>query len=642
MMNVPKLINETDWQQVALLAFQAGRATAKESKITRSRRGCLTCRARKVKCSEDGACCSQCKRAKRKCQWPEGHNWHTNPHSTLSNQSEESHPPVKRSRVTLAGNSLQVATVGNPIHAGPSISNEQRVSGPLIRLPSFLEASTRDSEASTPLAQAETNPFHLDNDVQAEIPLAGSSTMVPARIASPTPRLTIAEFDVNATFDQLVEQFLASLQASQPLMTSDSTTSNNPVGQSNAIDHMMSRFGDDALRELIQFFKQETMLIVTIIKTSQRPEHRFVHHSMSLTLLDEQSSTCYALRQAFLSVGAAHKEFLLARSSSSVPNKNVMDSAAFKRAALRSYWSAIETESEFIDQHPEIILAIFNFLLFRDMIACDRQWRRVIHLAVDEVQRRGGPKKLIERHPDSPILALQLEMLAIVEVFGAFTTGCDPILLEPWAPWWLEPPYPSESIASRRWDNVEHCSGMSRTMFELVARIVRLANRASLTGLRSSSGPDMDEVRVAANNLWMELIVSETSSVGTVRPRRVQYGDLIYCTTMKLFILSEVHPLDVTAETREKLVTSLIELCADTSEEPGALAWPLLVLSRAVNRHQRSDVLRLHYAFSLSYAGGMVIVSQIIFRQWAEDDEGKSRRSWSQFLQDISAACLVM
>lgn len=44
-----------------------------QSKFTRSRKGCLTCRARKIKCSEDGAPCRECRlgRRIRPCVYPE-------------------------------------------------------------------------------------------------------------------------------------------------------------------------------------------------------------------------------------------------------------------------------------------------------------------------------------------------------------------------------------------------------------------------------------------------------------------------------------------------------------------------------------------------------------------------------------------
>ncbi|KAI0785627.1 hypothetical protein C8Q75DRAFT_775728 [Abortiporus biennis] len=46
--------------------------TRKRPKYTRSKTGCLTCRAKKVKCDETKPNCMRCTHGQRECTWPEG------------------------------------------------------------------------------------------------------------------------------------------------------------------------------------------------------------------------------------------------------------------------------------------------------------------------------------------------------------------------------------------------------------------------------------------------------------------------------------------------------------------------------------------------------------------------------------------
>ncbi|KAI0764447.1 hypothetical protein BC629DRAFT_1251917, partial [Irpex lacteus] len=43
----------------------------KRPKYTRSKTGCLTCRAKKVKCDEEKPDCARCRAGGRECVWPD-------------------------------------------------------------------------------------------------------------------------------------------------------------------------------------------------------------------------------------------------------------------------------------------------------------------------------------------------------------------------------------------------------------------------------------------------------------------------------------------------------------------------------------------------------------------------------------------
>lgn len=75
---------------------------------------------------------------------------------------------------------------------------------------------------------------------------------------------------------------------------------------------------------------------------------------------------------------------------------------------------------------------------------------------------------MLEKTGASPDLRMLLENIAGHEVFGTFTTGCEALLLDAWAPWMLEI---ASSETNTDFDSVQHAFGMSRTTLDMIGKV---------------------------------------------------------------------------------------------------------------------------------------------------------------------------
>ncbi|KAF7792414.1 hypothetical protein EIP86_003451 [Pleurotus ostreatoroseus] len=79
-------------------------AVRKRPKYTRSKTGCLTCRAKKVKCDEAKPDCTRCQQGQRECKWPEGIPTRKKPAAKKDSAASES--PVYDNRPSTACSSV--------------------------------------------------------------------------------------------------------------------------------------------------------------------------------------------------------------------------------------------------------------------------------------------------------------------------------------------------------------------------------------------------------------------------------------------------------------------------------------------------------------------------------------------------------
>ncbi|THG99374.1 hypothetical protein EW026_g2958 [Hermanssonia centrifuga] len=126
--------------------------TRKRPKYTRSKTGCLTCRAKKVKCDEAKPDCTRCQQGQRECRWPDGVPARKKPSVKRDSQSAES--PVFDARPSTAGSSVSDLSTPPIRNLTPPAKLEPMDMG----LPPLISRRQSDSLLHAPVALKMEDP----------------------------------------------------------------------------------------------------------------------------------------------------------------------------------------------------------------------------------------------------------------------------------------------------------------------------------------------------------------------------------------------------------------------------------------------------------------------------------------------------
>ncbi|TFK54196.1 hypothetical protein OE88DRAFT_1161774 [Heliocybe sulcata] len=138
----------------------------KRPKYTRSKTGCLTCRAKKIKCDETKPNCLRCSHGQRECTWPEGvparkkvpvkkqsAQADTRPSTAESSGvSESSTPPTRNLTPPKPENGTMELSL-------PPLASTRRHSEPYLTLPPATDQGPGPRRQSIPSNQATTHGY---------------------------------------------------------------------------------------------------------------------------------------------------------------------------------------------------------------------------------------------------------------------------------------------------------------------------------------------------------------------------------------------------------------------------------------------------------------------------------------------------
>jgi hypothetical protein len=234
-------------------------------------------------------------------------------------------------------------------------------------------------------------------------------------------------------------------------------------------------------RRLFHHFLNNTSSIVVALGLRDRSKNPLLAVSLPMITLDNENPARAALRMAVLSLGAVHlyhvhktaAEYAVADGKLAevqvlnAQADEMMDEARkTKKQALGQMMLSLIKDQE---QHIDILLATCSTIKTRDVLYGDLAWKDNVDFAIRLIYKQGGPAAVIAADPGNFVRRFFVESLATTDVFSTFSTGQEPMLLGPWAPWWFDCERYNQT--SQQWEAYERQYGISRGMCELIARV---------------------------------------------------------------------------------------------------------------------------------------------------------------------------
>ncbi|RDX55109.1 hypothetical protein OH76DRAFT_1339762 [Lentinus brumalis] len=645
----------------------------KRPKYTRSKTGCLTCRAKKIKCDETKPTCVRCSHGQRECTWPEGVPTRKKP-----TPRREPPSPVDsfETRPSTAGSS-GVSESATPPTRGPSPS---RRGEPIeMGIPPMVSRRSSDHNVHIPV---QVN----DSRRPAVAPISTSSHGYPMH-SNNTHLSAIPE--IAASYTSQHPQYLHSYPApshhhysqshstSLPRITSHhdhhnhhnhhsrGTESASPDSQWSSpqlltpVDPIEPYFPTPQERNLIRHYCDNALSII-MAYPSENPvlaaNFQFLFDGVRGT-----DSAVESLRSALLGVAAVHQSFLLSRSGvSTLASDEALRVADSFRAKSKHLLVAACATRE--GCHNDAALASAVAIALIDIFSGGRNWANSLDFAKNLVRSRGGPGLLLARSKGVKPNAvtgvsrtrLLLEIVAVYELFGCIARGTAPTLLNIDC-WWLTKTNPQDNVSY-----IDKVFGMSREFILALAQVVTLVSRvlhpptSKVTEITQELEGDPRSENVAqareAEILYQTLENwPNTNAAGNLH-ERVRAGNCIYQHTAQIILLRDVlkaHPSDALVQEH---ASTVLALCMDCGQSRMGvdLTWPVIIAGSQLYGADRSQVLSIFELFR--YGPELVLsccyeieTSEFIVRQvWQRLDANHPKADWRAVMRDHDLDVLIL
>ncbi|KAI0949383.1 hypothetical protein AcW1_009014 [Taiwanofungus camphoratus] len=583
----------------------------KRPKYTRSKTGCLTCRAKKIKCDESKPNCMRCTHGQRECTWPEG----VPARKKSTPRREPTMEPGFEARPSTAGSSgLSEASTPEtrdhtppimvpkrePVEVGLGPQVSRRHSEPVLQLP----PAGSDANGGRRQSSAHGYPMHSSSNTH----------VLPAIPEMSTSYSTQYHHSYSGGSHHYGQH--------QPLVLSrggshhGQTHSLRPVAPSSTdhwsspplltpVDPIEPFFPTVQERNLIRHYCDNALSIIMAFPSENPVLASNLQFVLSRTRGSD--SAVESLRMALLGTAAIHQSFLLSRSGvchGQGGADEVMQLANTFRAKSKQLLVTTCSTSEGARSDAALGAAVAIVLI--DIFSGGQNWFKVLNLAKTLVNMRGGPAVLLARSVEAKSGALTgvsrarllLEIIAVYEIFACLANGQEPTLLSPNAKsWWLE-----RANSGDLHSYVEKVFGMSREFIPLLARITAFLARAAgnqpkikeySENFGSPDSDDVDEARA------LYTLLDNLSHHQENLPERVLSGDRIYQNAAQIALLRDVlnlPPDDTLVQQHSDIV---LALCADCARNGMGvdLNWPVIIAGSQTYGADRIRVLSLFEAF---------------------------------------------
>ncbi|KAI0745764.1 fungal-specific transcription factor domain-containing protein [Earliella scabrosa] len=630
----------------------------KRPKYTRSKTGCLTCRAKKIKCDETKPTCVRCSHGQRECTWPEGV-------PTRKKPAPRREPPSPvdgiETRPSTAGSS-GLSDAATPPTRGPT---PPRRGEPVeMGIPPMVSRRHSDPNANIPLSVN-------DSRRPAVAPVSTSSHGYPMHSSNTHGLHAIPEIAASYTSQQ--HQYLHNYPASShhysqshstplPRITahhdphSRGTDSASPDSQWSSpslltpVDPIEPYFPTPQERNLIRHYCDNALSIIMAY-----PSENPVLAANFQFLFDGvrgADSAVESLRSALLGVAAVHQSFLLSRSgvSTMAAEEALRVADSFRAKSKHLLVSACATRE---GCHNDAALAAAVAIALIDIFSGGRNWAKGLEFAKGLVKSRGGPGLLLARSkgykPNTVTGAsrarLLLEIIAVYELFGCLARGTAPALLNIDC-WWLTKTNPHDSVSY-----IDKVFGMSREFILILAQVATLVSRvlhpptSKLTEVADDGEPRCDTAAAQAREAetLYQTLEGWQNTAGDLN-ERVQAGNCVYQHAAQIILLRDVleaRPSDTLVQEHANTVLTLCMECGQ-SRMGVDLTWPVIIAGSQLYGADRARVLSIFELFRTQCCYEIETSEFIVKQVWQRLDANHPKPDWRSVMQDNDLDVLIL
>nr|XP_018260169.1 uncharacterized protein I303_07086 [Kwoniella dejecticola CBS 10117]OBR82327.1 hypothetical protein I303_07086 [Kwoniella dejecticola CBS 10117] len=590
------LLNHDDNEQQAdstKAHSQAG--SVNNDKSQRSRDGCLTCRARKVKCNEIRPVCDKCRIKNRECLWPSG------------DESERRRNKKRRPN-----------SINNNTAPSPSSFTQHR-----------LRHQHRQQQ------QQQQQHHHAASSLRSPVPASRIRGVVhiPPGFLPPDADMMDGRAkgkDKNDGLDGDLVDYLMPEKVRAALMMDPS--------------FLEPYFPTVDERLVIRHYLSKTVHIIIAFESNHRPWNPWIrtHAPLAFRHLPGSNPAADALRSAILAVGGVHLTYSTDPTDQAAAWR-ITKSA--KTKVLKLIKQTLEDENgrpRVLEQgNIELILAALLSCTIASSLAADDSWHHLLSSVLSLIDQLGGAQNILQDAPRDRLSPYRffMEQLAIRDVFGCMTTELAPsILKDAFTPWFFEAE--SWSRTDPEWESVERMFGISRGMVDMIARACYLiaSVRSINTHLPEIASPSLDPSLVAlhkaSSELMSELKVWDEAENFTPLHPRTQYGNHSYKHAIRIRMLRKVYNIPSEDERVVGSSQAIIELAGEMLALYGKitwLTWPILIAGFEIppSHPSRRTALEMLGAFGPHACFDNRAAARMLSDYWMwHDMDGDHATSW--------------
>ncbi|KZT26714.1 hypothetical protein NEOLEDRAFT_1062539 [Neolentinus lepideus HHB14362 ss-1] len=640
----------------------------KRPKYTRSKTGCLTCRAKKIKCDETKPSCLRCTHGQRECTWPEGLPARKkappkkqsvpidNRPSTAesSGVSESSTPPTRNNTPPKPENGAMELSLPPP-------ASTRRHSEPYLTLPPAADTHRRQS---IPSLQATTHGYPAHSLQSHALPVIPEMTS-----SYPSQRYNSAYSST-----PLHAHSPGHHSVDSGHIPSRSSSSNNTIrrvehGPHHApqwvhhnshlihpVDPIEPYFQTVQERHLIRHYCDTSLNIIMAVPFENPVAAANVSLVFNRPLRSDPATE--ALRLALLGVAAVHQSFQIGRGGSSPEGSvSMMNLAQAYRLESTRWLTAACSTADGVQSDAALSASITIALI--DIFTGGHRWHKNLNVAKGLVKSRGGPSAMLARRvacrpgtvTGTSRAKLLLEILAIYDMFGSLATGREPTILGNGSvDWWSVSLLHDDTVAK---SHVENVFGMSRTLVPLLAQVVAsvaraLSGRAHVVELPdsvTSAADPSSECTLLYNDLDNWAPPAEDI------PARVRTGNMIYVNAAKIVLLRDVGQVSPDDHIVQRCVETILTLCLRCAENKLSvdLNWPVIIAASHAFGESRRQVLDLFEAFRYVRGADTMVgcyeidtSEQIVLEVWKRLDQNHPGADWRSTMRDLNLDVLIL
>nr|XP_019043387.1 hypothetical protein I302_07964 [Kwoniella bestiolae CBS 10118]OCF22317.1 hypothetical protein I302_07964 [Kwoniella bestiolae CBS 10118] len=558
----------------------------------RSRDGCLTCRARKVKCNEVRPVCDKCRIKSRECLWPSG------------DESERRRNKKRRSTNTPDGTVPPSSKKPNGKSRLSSIELK-----PILPSPSPLRSAPR-SKTTLPIR-----------------PIQGI-VHVPPNFLPPDALRNKNGTRADGMHNGDLVDWLVPDKARAGLMMDPS--------------FLEPYFPTVDERLVIRHYLSRTVHIIIAFESNHRPWNPWitVHAPLAFKHLPGTNPAADALRSAILAVGGVHLTY----------TTNPNDQAAawrITKSAKVKVLNLIRQTLEDKDGKPKVLEKENIELVLAALLSCtiasatDDSWHHLLSSVLSLIDQLGGAQNILQDAPRDRLSPYRffMEQLAIRDVFGCMTTELAPsILQDAFTPWFFEAE--SWSRSDFEWESVERMFGISRGMVDMISRAcnliasVRSLNRHLPELALPTLDPSLVGLHKASSELMSELKIWDEAENFTPLHPRTQYGNHSYKHAIRIRMLRKVYNIPSEDQRVVSSSQAIIELAGEMLALYGKitwLTWPILIAGFEIppSHPSRRTALEMLGAFGPHACFDNRAAARMLSDYWMwHDMDGDHATSW--------------
>ncbi|PIL36188.1 transcription factor [Ganoderma sinense ZZ0214-1] len=630
-------------------------AQRKRPKYTRSKTGCLTCRAKKIKCDETKPTCVRCSHGQRECTWPEGV-------PTRKKPTPRREPPSPidgmETRPSTAGSSGVSDTPptrgptpprrGEPVEMGIPPMVSRRHSDPNVNLSVAVNDGRRSAVA--PISTSSHGyPMHSNNThaLPAIPEIAASYTSQPqylhsypshhySQSHSALPRITAH----NDPHSRGTDSASPDSQWSSPQLLTpvDPIEPYFPTPQER---NLIRHYCDNALSIIMAYPYENPVLAANF---------QFLFDGVRGT-----DSAVESLRAALLGVAAVHQSFLLSRSgvSSLAADEAMRVADSFRAKSNHLLVSACATPE---GAHNDAALAATVAIALIDIFSGGRNWAKNVDFAKNLVKSRGGPGLLLARskgYKANSVIGvsrarLLLEIIAVYELFGCLARGKVPNLLNIDC-WWLTKTNPHDNVSY-----IDKVFGMSREFIVILARAATLVARAlrpstsKITEVSEDGEPeprngDGTDAQTREAEVLYKSLENWRSGASNLH-ERVQVGNCVYQHAAQILLLRDVLKAPPTDALVQEHANTILTLCMDCGQSRMGvdLTWPVIIAGSQLYGADRARVLSIFELFRTQCCYEIETSEFIVRQVWQRLDTNHPKADWRSVMQDNDLDVLIL